>query len=152
MKKHNGSCPVDYRQIDQNLVRAYAFIIFVILLFLLLFKWKGLLVILILDFFLRLLFGIKGGLFCRPLSFLLRALKIAEKPINALPKKFAVKIGFLFSILLGIFYLSGWHTAYGITLYIFLIAVGLEVFFNFCLACYFYGFFTKNSSQDGIFK
>ncbi len=156
--KRNESCPVDYQQLDQNLARSYAFVIFVMLMLIVFLEWKWLAFLLLADFFLRMIFGMKRGFFCLPLARLLKLLNISPSPVNALPKKFAVKVGFVFSLALTVVYLSGWSKSFEVLSYIFAAAVGLEAFFNFCLACVFYNFFRGRSrlasdrQEQGIFK
>ena len=153
----NQNCPIEYNSINAHLVRVYAGFILVILLTMFIFNLKWLAWVLLIDFFLRMSFGVRYGLFCHLSSYILRLLKIKEKPVNALPKKFAVKIGFLFSVLLilSLFFENNW--IFNLVSIIFIIAVALEVFFNFCLACKMYQIFitqkNPNSTKEkGIFN
>jgi hypothetical protein len=156
MKKQADSCPVDYGQLNQNLVRSYALVIFILLMLIIIFKWLWLVYVLLLDFFLRMTFGIRRGLFCLLLARILSMLDVPEKPVNALPKKFAVKVGFVFSMLTVLLHLANANIAFTVVLVIFAVAVGLEAFFNFCLACKFYKYFLKlpemSTQEQGIFK
>jgi hypothetical protein len=148
------TCPVDYDYMDSRLVKLYAAWNLIILILITFFSIGWLTWILVTDFLLRMLFGIKAGILCYPLLYLLRLFRIKEKPVNAAPKKFAVKVGFVFTFLMWTFYFFHMNPALKITGIIFLLAVASELFFNFCLACRFYGFFIRKKDPDnkGIFK
>ncbi len=121
------------------------------------FDFKWLAWVLLTDFFLRMSFGVKYGLFCYLSSTILHILKIKEKPVNALPKKFAVKVGFLFSVLLVLSLFLEYNRIFNFVAIIFTVAVALEVFFNFCLACKIYQIYNSRKNlnttkEKGIFN
>lgn len=87
-------------------------------------------------------FFIKGfvGPWYSPISqinkFLLDVFKIKPQMIFAPPKIFAAKIGFIFTLIGSILYLSGFLFASQITIALLLIFASLELFLEFCMGCY----------------
>lgn len=60
---------------------------------------------------------------------------LSEHRINAGPKRFAASVGFLFSLGIGLAFVTGLRSL-GLTLAVILgTCAGLEAFFGFCLAC-----------------
>jgi len=150
----NASCPIDDSRVNKYLVRYYAWVSFGLLVLLLLTGKKIFLYVLAADYILRATGGIKKGLFCMPINKFIRSRRLPEVTVNALPKRFAVKVGLTFSLLLVFSSWFGWHGLYRLTLLLFLIAVGLDAFFDYCLACKFYSIFMrkdKGDNSEGIF-
>lgn len=71
----------------------------------------------------------------RTAGWLRRLAGLAERRINAGPKRFAASVGFLFSLSVGLALLAGLRPL-GLALAAILgTCAGLEAFFGFCLAC-----------------
>lgn len=76
---------------------------------------------------------------------LLDLFRIKPILINAGPKIFAAKIGFVCSLLISVFYVSSHSAAllsFGIML---MVCSFLEAFFNFCIGCKMYTAFTARN-------
>ncbi len=146
MKKHinygNGvkgqkieACPVSYQQVDKHLIKAYSSIVLVSLLVCLFFNYHFAFYFITLDFAIRVFAGIKYSPLC---NLLTRAFKItALQPIlvNAGSKKVAAKVGLLFSVIISISYLINWIFVAKLFIVMFIIAIALDLFFDYCLAC-----------------
>ncbi|NPA43595.1 MAG: DUF4395 domain-containing protein [Chlorobi bacterium] len=155
--KNNRSCPVGYGQTDEHLSRAYAGLTALLLIPVMLTGRQWILYILAADFMLRVMGGIRAGLFCIPLSTLLSKLGVEPRPVNAEPKKFAVKTGLAFTLLALAARLAGWDTAYYVILSLFLLAAAADALTGFCLACRIYALWSgvkkkSSPSDEGIFK
>jgi len=144
----NKSCPIVFKRVDKNIIRINALIIFSFISCYILTLNPVLLVLILADFIIRVFFGLKYSPIC---FFIKRGLRVSGvKPhlINAGPKIFAARIGLIFSISVLISYLFGYTTLSIVLASVFLIAVGLEAFFNYCLACeiypYYYGIFGRD--------
>ncbi len=137
------SCPIEYKTVDKNIIRINAMIIFSFLVFFILTYNPVFLILILGDFVIRVFFGLKYSPICFVIKRILRLSGVKPHKINAGPKTFAAKIGLLFAISSLIAYVAGWeYISIGIAS-VFLIATGLEAFFNFCLACQIYPYFKK---------
>ena len=129
------SCPIVNERVDEKIVRLNGLLVFIGLLSFVFFSYKWLILIVTADFFIRVFFGLKNSPIC---SFIKLGLdKTHSKPhlINAGPKKFAAKIGLFLTSTLSLLYIFNFETAGQVLGIISLIAVGAEVFFNYCVAC-----------------
>jgi len=136
MITHVEACPIDRTLVDQNVIRLAGFVTILTLLlgYFLPFVWGLLLV----DFVLRIKI-IRLSPIVRLSKWLFHSVfKIKPKPINAEPKIFAAKIGLLFSLMLNLSLLFHLTEFKLVTLSLFLLAAGLETFFNYCLGCKIY--------------
>ena len=139
----NKSCPIVFRLVDKHIIRVNAIIVFAFLLGFI-FTGNPLMILVVLgDFIIRVFWGLKFSPIC---FFIKRALRLSGvKPhlINAGPKIFAAKIGLIFAVsILSATFFGFTFLATAIAL-IFIIAVGLEAFFNYCLACELYPYYNK---------
>ncbi len=134
------SCPISTDLVNTKLTRTYSFITFLAISFYLFTPFKEVIYISTLDFIIRVFVGVKYS----PICFLIReALKIGNispQMVNSGPKKFAAKIGLLFTVLMSISTLAGFGYTSIVLGVIFFTAVGAEAIFGFCVACYIHSF------------
>lgn len=137
------SCPVDLKTVDKNLVRSNACFVFVIILLYLLTGHPVLILIILFDFAIRIFPGVKFSPVSRIIKYLLGKSRIKPEMIDAWPKVFAAKIGLILAILITVFHFLNLPIPAFVFGVIFLIASGLETFFDFCLACAIYPYYKK---------
>ena len=139
----NKSCPIVFKQVDKHIIRVNAIIVFAFLLGFI-FTGNPLMILMVLgDFIIRVFFGLKYSPIC---FFIKRALRLSGvKPhlINAGPKIFAAKIGLILAVCILIASFLGFNFLATTIALIFIIAVGLEAFFNYCLACEIFPYYNK---------
>ena len=136
-------CPVDFIGVNENKVRLTALWVWVLVI-LSLFAFHLLIAIFLgIDFLLR---GFNWGKYS-PLNKLSEAtvkrLHIPNKPIDQAPKRFAAKIGFLLSLGIIAFLLTGVVEGALILAIVFAVFAFLESFLGFCAGCYVYRFLRK---------
>ncbi len=137
------SCPIEYKTVDKNIIRVNAMIVFSFLVLFVVSSNPAYLVIIGIDFIIRVFFGLKYSPICFVIKRILRLSGVKPHKINAGPKTFAAKIGLLFSVFSLTAYMLGMETiSIGIAV-VFLIATGLEAFLNYCLACQIYPYYKK---------
>ena len=144
----NKSCPVDFKMVDKNIIRLNALIIFSLLLLFVVTGNTLILTIIMADFIIRVFFGLKYSPFCYCIKKLLHLAGTKPHKINAGSKIFAAKIGLLFSVLIMLFILLDMHVTAKVIAVIFLIASGMDVFFDFCIACKLYPYYRHLMKKD----
>ncbi len=128
------ACPVSIEKVDKYLLKSYAGIVII---FLGLFLWGMRIpfIFIAVDFLIRVVAGLKYSPTCFVLRSLFGILHVRPSLINAGPKKFAAVVGLFFSIAISVSFILGHgRLADGLAVF-FLIALLLEVFANYCLAC-----------------
>jgi Domain of unknown function (DUF4395) len=141
-------CPVDFIPVNENKVRLTALWVLLLLLLLLSFPiWhrQGLFIsiFLAIDFFLRAFNLGKYSPFNKLSELTVRLFHISNKSIDQAPKRFAAKIGFILSLVIIAFLLTGINTGALILAIIFALFAFLESFLGFCAGCYVYSFLKK---------
>lgn len=132
----NNVCPISPEKVDSHVARLNGFFT----LCLLAGGWffYPLWVFVAVDFLARST-KIKFSLIARVSRFILNLLNIEPKPISLAPKKFAARLGLTMSLALVLFTYFGIELGIWITLGMFVTAVSLETFFDYCLGCKIYG-------------
>jgi len=134
----NLSCPVDGIQINENKVRVIAgFVLLTILLYLLT-GWSGLLLLLAVDFGLRVFKQPKYSPFGKAADFIVGQLNLPFRSTDQAPKRFAAGIGLVFSITILVVHSLG-YTTFILSSLLAVFAM-LESFAGFCAGCYVYTF------------
>jgi len=128
-------CPITHYQINEKVPRLNAFFSLIILILFISTNIKFLIIFLGIDFLLRSSFKGKYSMISTLSKYLLKLFKVKPKMINAGPKIFAARIGFLFCFLIAIFYLTNLIFITNILSAIIMILFSLELFFGFCLGC-----------------
>ena len=136
-------CPVDFIMVNENKVRLTALHVLLLAVIYLFVPNYIIAVFLTADFFLR---GFNFGKYSL-LSIIsdkeLKWLDINVKPIDQAPKRFAVKIGFIFSTTVLLLMIAQYTTAAIIFAGILIVFAFLESFAGFCAGCYVYTFYIK---------
>jgi len=139
----NKSCPIVYKNVDKNIVRINAIVIFSFLMGFITTFNPLFLVLIVSDFIIRVFFGLKYSPICFTIKNGLNISGVKPHLINAGPKIFAARLGLVLSIIIIVSFLTGYSTFSLIVSIILSIAVGLEAFFNYCLACEIYPYYYK---------
>ena len=134
----NLMCPVSFKQINENAVRINAALAFLSILLFLLTPWKWLILIVGADFFIRGFLNPQYSLFANISKNILPLLKVKPVMVDACPKIFAAKIGFLFCCLLTVSWIFALERTALIAGAIFMTCAALEAVFKFCVACQIY--------------
>lgn len=133
-----GSCPVIFKKVDQNVVRVMAGLVSAIGVIFIISQQLLLLTLLLYDFLVRAL-GYKNA---SPLfhlaKFIAKALGLKKEEIDAGPKEFALKMGFVFVLISFIMFVSGEAVAAALVVGVLAICAFLEVAFNYCIGCQIY--------------
>jgi len=144
------SCPISSRRIDANMVRFIAFEVALFTTILIFTQEAFFALILLFDFVVRSLRKPSFSPFQVVANYILQLWGVAPKLCDESPKRFALYLGLIISILISIFYLAGFiNTATTISV-ILLLCASIETIFDFCIGCkiYYYiqitkGFFIK---------
>ena len=134
----NSSCPISDKQLNEKPIRIGAGLVLLLAASAIIFHNIWIIIILTVDFFIRgfTLYPI------RPVSFLSKFIGkvLGVKPnwVNAGPKMFAAKIGFLFCLTVSILYVKKLYLPGDIVAAVLCVCAGLESFFSVCLGCHFY--------------
>lgn len=129
------SCPVSRDLTDETAGRFAAFLSLAVLALAVGFGQGWAVLLLAADFALRALGRPSLSPVARAAGLLRRRAGLAERKINAGPKRFAASVGFLFSLGIGLALLAGqWGPGLGLAA-VLGVCAGLEAFFGFCLAC-----------------
>lgn len=134
-------CPIISETVDTHLIKANAAFVLGTLILSLFYKW--LIVLVALDFTIRVFFGMKNSPLCMVIRKSLNAMNIKQHKVNAGPKKLASKFGFAFSLIIISLNLLNLPIAVISVTSIFIILTGLEVFFSFCVVCTIYPYLNK---------
>jgi len=132
------SCPIVNERVDDKLVRINGLIVFLGLFLFVFFSIKWVILIITADLAIRVFFGVKNSPLCQGIKYSLNKANSQPHLINAGPKKFAAKIGLSLTSIISLLYVFNLTEACQILGIISLVAVGAEVFFNYCIACKIY--------------
>ncbi len=130
-----SACPISYEQVDKHLIKAYSSIVLIALLTCLFFDFHTLFYFITLDFAIRVFAGIKYSPLCNLLTRFFKVTALQPVLVNAGSKKIAAKVGLIFSIIISLSYFMGWIITAKIFILMFIIAIALDLFFDYCLAC-----------------
>lgn len=133
-----GSCPVIFKKIDQNVVRVMASLVSSVGVLFIISPQLIILVILLYDFLVRALDYKKASPLFHLAKLIAKLLKLKKDEIDAGPKEFALKIGFLFVLISFIMFLSGETTAAILVMAMLTVCALLEAVFNYCIGCKMY--------------
>lgn len=129
------NCAIINLQVNENAARMNAFLVALAVTAFLLFRDMWIVLILAVDFFIR---GFLKPSYS-PLAMLskaiLKTIHARNKMVNAAPKMFAAKIGFILCIAIMTFGLSGVHSAALITGMVIIFFAALESLWGYCVGC-----------------
>jgi len=136
-------CPISFKQVNERAAQINAALaIFSIIIFLFT-AHKWIILILAVDFFIRGFLNLSYSFYSAISKTILRIFKIRPLMVNAGPKIFAAKIGFIFCCIIAASYLLNFQKIGLIICSIFMFFAALEAIFRFCLACRIYPFIYK---------
>lgn len=130
-------CPIAFKQVNERVVQINAALaVLSILVFFTPCKW--ILWVVSVDFFIRGFLNPSYSLYGAMSKTILRLFKIKPLMVNAGPKIFAAKIGFIFCCMIAISYLFNFPGICLVISLIFIICAAFEAIFRFCIACRIY--------------
>lgn len=132
------SCPVSFKKIDQNTVRVMAGLVSALGIAFIIAPQLSILAVLLYDFLVRTLDYKKISPLFHLAKLIAKLLKLKKYEIDAGPKEFALKIGFLFVFISFIMFLSNEITAAVLVMVTLTICALLELIFNYCIGCEMY--------------
>ena len=109
---------------------------------------KWLIVVLSIDFFVRGFLNPSYSFLSAISRTVVRVFKIRPLMVNAGPKIFAAKIGFIFCCITAVLYLLNYQIISLVVGCILALFAALEAVFRFCLACKIYPFVYKMNTND----
>ena len=134
----NSSCPISDMQLNEKSIRIGAGFVFILAVTGIIFHSNWVFILLAVDFFIR-------GFTRYPISpvsfaskFIGKVLRFKPKWVNAGPKIFAAKIGFLFCSTVSVLYFKKLYLPGDIVAAVLCACAGLESVFSVCLGCRFY--------------
>ncbi len=139
----NKVCPVSYQQVNERVAQLNAVLVILTMLVFVFTPFKLIIVIMAFDFVLRGFVNPAYSLFTAISKSVLRVLKIKPLMVNADPKVFAAKIGFLFSSSIALTFYLGFLQLSLVLGSILVLFAALEAVFRFCLACKIYPYVYK---------
>lgn len=137
------SCPVIFKKIDQNIIRVVAGLVSALGIIFIITPQLSILIVLLYDFLVRVLGYQKASPLFHLGTFISKLLGLKKNDIDAGPKEFALKIGFLFVLVSLIMFLSGEVPAAVLIMAILALCALLEVVFNYCIGCKIYTLLKK---------
>lgn len=133
-----GSCPVTFKKVDQNVVRVMAGLVSTIAVIFIITQQLSFLILLLYDFLVRSLGYKKASPLFYLAKFIAKVLNLKKEEIDAGPKEFALKIGFVFVLISFIMFILGEAFTAVFVVAVLLICAFLEVAFNYCIGCQVY--------------
>ena len=144
----NALCPISTRKVNERAVQLNAaFTVLAMLLFLLT-NHKWMIGVLFIDFLIRGFLNPAYSPFSTISKTLVRIFRIRPAMVNAGPKEFTAKIGFVFCCLVAGFHLADFRTTSLTLASIFTACAALEALFRICIACKIYPYVCKLKSSD----
>ena len=129
------ACPVSYDQVNKNLIKVYSSMVLIILAYTLFTKQYRAMYLISLDFMIRVFAGIKFSPLCNFITAMMKITPLKPVLVNAATKKIAAQVGLIFALVICITHLSGYDLLSSLFIYMFMFAIGLDLIFNYCLAC-----------------
>ncbi len=140
----NEACPISEQQVNEKVAQVNANLTVLTLLLFLITQNILVLAVLAVDFFIR---GFKNpahSYYAIVSKKILSGFQIKPSMVNAGPKIFAAKIGFIFCCLLAVTHLLGFSAISAVLALIFTFFAALEAIFRFCIACKIYPLIYKS--------
>jgi hypothetical protein len=143
MANDNIECPVDFVSINENKARVTAALVFILTLIYLFASFWIIPAFLTIDFFVRGFNFASYSLLGLISDKLVVLFSIKQKPTDRAPKRFAAKIGFLFSAAILVFIALDLKNIALILAIVLATFALLESAFGFCAGCHVYSFYNK---------
>ena len=139
-------CPLSFEQVNERAVQINATLAFCSILIFFFSPYKWVIFILAIDFLIRGFLKAKYSFYSAISKTILRIFKIKPIMVNAGPKIFAAKLGFIFCCIVAASYFLNFHVVSYVAGSIFLFFAALEALFRFCVACKVYPYIVKIKS------
>lgn len=137
-------CPISFKQANERAVQVNAALAALSVLLFFFTSQKWIILLLCIDFLIRGFVNPAYSLYGAVSRAILRGLRIKPLMVNAQPKIFAAKIGFIFCCVIALSYLSGFQGISRVLGALLIIFAALEAIFRFCIACRIYPFICKH--------
>lgn len=134
----SATCPVSAERVNENVVRTIAAAVIVLAGISVLLHNYVLLLFLAADFALRAFTPGNWSLLRMLAVQLVRRFRLAARPVDAAPKRFAAGVGFIFALAAAAALFFGLDIAAYIILAVLLVCALLEAVFAFCVGCVVY--------------
>ena len=132
------SCPISARRVDSNMVRVISFQVALFTVALLFTQESLLAMVLLFDFFTRAVRKPTFSPFHTIGKFVLEGWGVAPKLCDESPKRFALYMGLVASLVLTFFYMVGLIYIATVIAVVLLVCALLETLFDFCIGCKIY--------------
>ena len=136
-------CPISFKQVNEKAVQINAALAVFSIIFFFFTPYKWILLILAIDFFIRGFLNLSYSFYSAISKTILLIFKIKPLMVNAGPKIFAAKIGFIFCCMIALSSLFNFQKISLVIGSLFVFFAALEAIFRFCLACRIYPFICK---------
>jgi len=136
-------CPVSFKQVNERAAQINAALAIFSLIFFFFTPYKWIILVLAIDFFIRGFLNLSYSFYSAISKTILRIFKIKPLMVNAGPKIFAAKIGFIFCCMIAVSYLLNFQKISLVIGLVFMFFAALESIFRFCIACRIYPFICK---------
>jgi len=133
-------CPVSLKQVNERVVRINAALAILTMGVFFLRPYKWIILALAIDFVIRGFFNPSYSFYSAVSRNVLRILKVKPLWVDAGPKIFAAKLGFLFCCIIAASHLLNFWILGLVAGVVFLLFAVLEAVFGFCMACQVYPF------------
>lgn len=137
------SCPINFKKVDQNIIRMQAGIISISAIAYLLTQEQLLLNFLLYDFFVRIIGYKKFSVVAIIANFVAKKLSFTKDVVDAGPKQFAAQIGLIFVFVANLFYYLNFAELSFYTIAILVFCALLEACFGICVGCKVYPLYNK---------
>jgi hypothetical protein len=134
----SATCPVSAERVNENVVRTIAAAVIVLAGISVLLHNYVLLLFLAADFALRAFTPGNWSLLRMLAVQLVRRFRLAARPVDAAPKRFAAGVGLVFALAAAAALFFGWDIAAYAILGVLLVCALLEAVFAFCVGCVVY--------------
>jgi len=131
-------CPISFSQVNEKVVRINATLSILSIILLFFTSFKVVILILGIDFFIRGFLNPKYSPYSAISKTILYMFKAEPLMVNAGPKIFAARVGFIFCCLIALSCFLNFDRLSLIIGSIFIFFAALETIFKFCLACKIY--------------
>ncbi len=137
-------CPISFSQVNEKVVRINATLSILSIILFFFTSFKLIILILGIDFFIRGFFNPKYSPYSAIAKTTLYIFKAEPLMVNAGPKIFAARVGFIFCCLIALSYFLNFEKLSLVIGSIFIFFAALEAIFKFCLACKIYPFIHRD--------
>jgi hypothetical protein len=132
---NSAACPVSFEQVDNNLIKIYSGFVLTMLLTSLIVPCQIGVYLITIDFIIRVFIGIKYSPLCKIITKSIKIVALKQRLVDSGRKRIAAQVGLLFSVLISLSFLAGLSTISTVLTLMFIIAIALDLIFDYCLAC-----------------